>query len=40
MGDAASWKPSWNGYAMEIYRIFTCNLTLTKLYKVLLISRL
>lgn len=32
IGDVASWKPSWKGYAMEVYRGLTYNLTLTKLY--------
>ena len=31
MGDVASWNPSWNGYAIKIYRTSTYNLTLTKL---------
>lgn len=33
MGDVASWKPSWKGCAMEIYRGLTYNSTLTKLCK-------
>lgn len=31
IGDVASWKPSWKGYAMEVYRGLINNLTLIKL---------
>lgn len=38
IGDVASCKPIWNGYAMEIYRSFACSLTLTRLCIIILIS--
>lgn len=46
IGDVASWNPSCMAYPIqlgfqdEVYRTFTCNLTLTKLYNVLLTPRL
>lgn len=40
IGDVASWNLVVWDMPYEVYRTFTCNLTLTKLYNVLLTPRL